>query len=158
MVRQVLVAFAVVMLGVVLGANVYNSVVDATSWGSSSPASFQTARQYHAMVNPGTFYRVASPLTEVVTLLALVVCWKVPGARLFAGAAFALSVAGDVLTFAYFYPRNEIMFSDSSAIQAVVAAWRQWSAMNHVRSAVVLVALCLELVVLTRTAQAASRT
>ena len=157
MVRQVIVGLAVVMFGVVLGANVYNSVVDATSWGANSPASFQTARQYYTAVNPGTFYRVVSPLTQVVALIALIVCWKVPAARPYAGAAFALSVLGDVLTFGYFYPRNAIIFADSSANDAVVTAWRQWSAMNHVRSALVLAALCAEMVVLTRNAQLLSR-
>jgi hypothetical protein len=157
MVRQVMVGLAVVMFGVVLGANVYNSVVDATSWGANSPLSFQTARQYYASVNPGTFYRVVSPATQVAALVALILCWKIPAARTYAGAAFALSVAGDALTFGYFYPRNAIIFADSSAADAVVTAWREWSTMNHVRSALVLVALCAELVAMTRTAQTLSR-
>ena len=153
MARQVVVWLAVIVIGGVLGANVYTSAVDARSWGSNIPTSLDTARQYFSVVNPGAFFRIASPLAQVLSLLALILCWNVPGARLLAGIAVAANATGDIMTFAYFYPRNDIMFINPMSAEAAAHAWRGWAAMNHVRSAVVLTALLAELGTLTRVAQ-----
>lgn len=56
-------------------------------------------RLYFAVVNPGSFFRAVSPIAQLLALLALIVCWKVPGARIAAAIALALTVAGDVMTF-----------------------------------------------------------
>jgi uncharacterized membrane protein len=93
----------------------------------------------------------------VLSLLALILCWNVPGARLLAGIAVAANVTGDIMTFAYFYPRNDIMFVNPMSAEAAAQAWRGWAAMNHVRSAVVLTALLGELGTLTRVAQITAR-
>jgi uncharacterized membrane protein len=143
----------VIVIGGVLGANVYTSWVDARNWGANIPSSLTTAREYFAVVNPGSFFRAVSPIAQLLALLALIICWKVPGARIAAASALALTVAGDVMTFAYFYPRNDIMFVNPMNAEAAAAAWRGWSAMNHVRSVLILGALTAELVALTRVAQ-----
>jgi hypothetical protein len=153
MARQIVLSVAVIVSGGVLGANVYTSWVDARNWGANIPLSLTTAREYFAVVNPGSFFRVMSPMAQLLALLALIVCWKVPGARLAAAIAVGLTVAGDVMTFAYFYPRNDIMFVNPMNAAAAAEAWRGWSAMNHVRSALILGALAAELAALIRVAQ-----
>ena len=157
MARQVVVWLAVIVIGGVLGANVYTSAVDARNWGSNIPTSLNAARQYFSVANPGTFFRIASPLAQVLSVLALILCWNVPGARLLAGIAVAANVTGDIMTFAYFYPRNAVMFVNPMSADAAAEAWRGWVAMNHVRSAVVLTALLAELGTLTRVAQLTAR-
>ena len=61
------------------------------------------------------------------------------------GVAFALYVLGDVLTFAYFYPRNDIMFKDAKLTDVVLLkkVWSEWTFMNWVRSFMILVGLFL---------------
>jgi len=157
MARQVVLWLAVIVIGGVLGANVYTSAVDARNWGSNIPTSLNAARAYFSVVNPGSFFRIVSPLAQVLSLLALILCWDVPGARLFAGIALAANVTGDIMTFAYFYPRNDIMFVNPMNAEAAAQAWRGWATMNHVRSAFVLTALLSELVTLTRVAQMTPR-
>ena len=157
MARQVVVWLAVIVIGGVLGANVYTSAVDARNWGSNIPTSLNAARAYFSVANPGSFFRIASPLAQVLSLLALMLCWNVPGARLFAAIALAANVTGDIMTFAYFYPRNDIMFVNPMNAEAAAQAWRGWATMNHVRSALVLTALLSELVTLTRVAQMTPR-
>lgn len=157
MARQAVVWLAVIVIGGVLGANVYTSAVDARNWGSNIPTSLDAARQYFSVANPGSFFRIASPLAQVLSLLALILCWNVPGARLFAGIAVLANVSGDIMTFAYFYPRNDIMFVNPMNAEAAAQAWRGWAAMNHVRSAMVLAALLAELATLTRVAQITPR-
>jgi hypothetical protein len=157
MATQVVLWLAVIVIGGVLGANVYTSAVDARNWGSNIPTSLNAARAYFAVANPGSFFRIASPLAQMLSLLALILCWNVPGARLLTGIAVAANAAGDIMTFAYFYPRNAIMFINPMSAEAAAHAWRGWAAMNQVRSAVVLTALLAELGTLTRVAQITAR-
>src|SRR3982750_179280 len=98
---------SIALMAVMLGANVYTSVVDAKSWGANIPDSILTARSYFKAVNPGRFFRVASPPNQLFALATLIACWKSgKRARLYFGVAFLLAVLVDALTFAFFYPRN----------------------------------------------------
>ena len=152
--RQAVVFTAIVATGVVLGANVYNSVVDAPNWGAQIPASLENARRYFSVRNPGTFFRVASPLAQALSLLVLIVTWKLGGpTRGLAALALGLGVLADVLTFAYFYPRNDVMFVQPVDIQAMTQSWIGWSSMNHVRNLLVLGGLVCQLSVLWRVAR-----
>ncbi len=120
-----------------LFVNLYNSLVDAQSWGSDLPHSIATARAYFKTVIPGTFFRFFSPLNQMVGLLALLLFWKSsPAVRRYLGAAFVLYALSDVFTFAYFYPRNDIMFKTAplTDVALLKKAWSEWSAMNWLRS------------------------
>ena len=93
-----------------LFVNFYNSLVDARALGSNIPTSIATTREYFKTVNPGTFFRLFSPINQVLGLLVLILFWKsAPTARPYLGAAFWLYVLGDVFTYAYFFLRNEIL-------------------------------------------------
>jgi hypothetical protein len=135
-VRKICVFASMAVMGAVLGVNVYNSIVDARSWSANIPDSILTARNYFKIVNPGTFFRTASPLNQLLALAALVACWKSGSkVRLYFGLAFLLAALTDVLTFAYFYPRNEILFrSAQSNADEFAKICSEWSAMNWVRS------------------------
>lgn len=150
LISRIIIYAAILLLACVFGANVYTSVVDAPNWGSSIPASLDTAKQYFAVANPGTFFRMVSPAAQIAALLSLIVCWKYGGSvRLLAAAALLLAVLGDVMTFAYFYPRNAIMFgSGTYPVEALRETWSSWSTMNHVRSTVILAAVICELAAL----------
>jgi Anthrone oxygenase len=123
--------------------NIYNSIVDAASWGSNVPASIETTRQYYNTTNPGVFFRIFSPINQALALLTLIFFWKTSKeARFFFGAAFVIAVLGDVFTYAYFYPRNNILFmmpiSNISDLSKIV---NQWQVMNWVRSALLIAGL-----------------
>ncbi len=127
-----------------LFVNLYNSLVDAKSWGSDLPNSIATTREYFKVVNPGNFFRIFSPLNQVLALLALIVFWKAgPGIRMWLGAALIMYVVADVFTFAYFYPRNDIMFVKAplTDIATLKAAWQEWSNMNWLRTLIVFIGL-----------------
>ena len=57
-------------------ANVYTSLVDAKSWGSDIPGSIAAAREYFKTVSPANFFRILSPLNQVLALAVLVLFWK----------------------------------------------------------------------------------
>lgn len=123
-----------------LFVNLYTSIVDARSWGSDIPHSIAAARAYFKAANPGDFFRMFSPLNQLLGLLVLILFWKVsPAVRLSLGIAFVLYIAADALTFAYFYPRNDLLFktaqlTDTGLLRRTVA---EWSMMNWVRSFIV---------------------
>jgi len=128
----------------ILFVNLYTSLVDVRSWGSDIPNSIAAAREYFKTVNPGNFFRIFSPANQLMGLLALVLCWRsTPSIRLCLGAAFVLYILGDALTFAYFYPRNDIMFktaqlTDVALLKRTVSEWRM---MNWLRTFIILAGL-----------------
>ena len=134
--KRVCAFVSIAFMAGLLGANVYNSVVDARSWGAGIPDSIFTARTYFKAVNPGAFYRVVSPLNQLIALAALIAGWKSGrNARLYFGLALLLAVLAEALTFAFFYPRNEILFLGAQTnTDVLVRAWSQWSSMNWARN------------------------
>ena len=123
-------------MAVVLGVNVYTSIIDARSWSAHIPDSIVTAREYFKTVNPGTFFRKASPLNQLFALATLVVCWKSgKKVRLYFGLALLVAVLTDVFTFAYFYPRNDVLFVHAlSNADVLTKTCSEWRTMNWVRS------------------------
>jgi hypothetical protein len=116
---------------------IYNTVVDAQTWGSDIPASIQTARDYFQHVDPRRFYEVAGPVNLVLIVLTLILFWKEPvSLRFYFAASLASYTAILILTLAYFVPRNLILFTSSISdhLEQIRTASAQWSAMNWLRS------------------------
>ncbi|MEO6758440.1 MAG: DUF1772 domain-containing protein [Saprospiraceae bacterium] len=137
--RIVLYASITLMAGLAL-TNIYNSLVDAPNWGGNLPQSIENARAYFSVSNPGDFYRIFSPANQVLAILSLVLFWRSgKRVRLFLGFAVLVALAGDALTFGYFYPRNAILFRADvrNNLAEIAEASRQWSSMNWVRSLLV---------------------
>ncbi|MBS1930600.1 MAG: DUF1772 domain-containing protein [Bacteroidetes bacterium] len=111
--------------------------------GADIPKSIETAREYFKAVNPGNFFRIFSPVNQVLGLLALILFWKASATiRIYLGIALVLYVLGDVFTFAYFYPRNDIMFkAQLTDIDAIRKAWTGWNSMNWLRSLILFAGL-----------------
>jgi hypothetical protein len=127
-----------------LFANIYTSLIDAKSWGANIPQSIETAREYFKTVNPGIFFRMIAPANLVVALLVLILFWKVSvTVRIYLGMALALYVCVDVFTFAYFYPRNNILFETTPLpdIDTLKNALTGWRTMNWLRSFIAFVGL-----------------
>jgi hypothetical protein len=138
-----------------LGTGVYESVVVAPNL-QGAPSSLEHARGFYHATNPGTFFRVISPGTQLFLLLALVCNWSpIPFTRWRLAGALALAILGDVITFKFHYPRNTILFSDpltrSAADLDRVAT--EWAAGNYVRIAVILIAVVLVMVSMIRIAR-----
>ena len=119
-------------------------MVDAKSWGNDLPNSIVTARAYFKAAHPGNFFRLFSPINQVLALLCLVLFWKAfPAGRMLLGTALAMYVLCDVMTFAYFYPRNSILFTSANPhdTATLLKAWKEWSNMNWIRSLALLVGI-----------------
>jgi hypothetical protein len=115
--------------------NIYTSMIDAVSWGSSMPGSIETARAYFATVNPGDFFRIFSPINQLLAIVALIAFWRLgKNLRLVLGGALFFYILTDMMTFAYFYPRNETLFVAPLDAAAVARVQSEWATMNWVRS------------------------
>lgn len=116
---------------------IYNSVVNAANWESNVPESITATKEFFVVANPGSFFKVLDPGNQVLILLALVLLWKQSAAiRLYLGMALFCFLFSTILTFTYFYPRNEIMFlseqlPDTETLRRVAT---EWGNMNWVRS------------------------
>ncbi|MCZ2459365.1 MAG: DUF1772 domain-containing protein [Chitinophagales bacterium] len=134
--KQLFLFASIALASGLLFTNIFNSMVDAKSWGADIPKSIETAREYFKTVNPANFFRIFSPINQVLGLLALILFWKASATvRIYLGIALVLYVLGDVFTFAYFYPRNDIMFKEPlTDIDTVRKAWTGWNSMNWLRS------------------------
>jgi hypothetical protein len=145
--RLISAAIALVLSAMLLGAGVYESVVVAPNF-QGAPASLEHARGFYHATNPGMFFRVLSPATQLFLLLALVCNWKPAGTRWRLAGALALAILADIITFKFHYPRNAILFSAPLTTPPAdfdrVAA--EWAAGNYVRIAVVLTMVVLVMV------------
>jgi hypothetical protein len=149
--KSLLYAMACLASGL-LFANVYTSLIDAVNWGRDIPASILATREYFNPKNPGDFFRVFSPLNQVLALLVLLFCWKEGGkVRLYSVLTLVTAVSLDLFTFAYFFPRNDIMFVQpvEGNIDAIRNAWSEWTAMNWVRSGLNVANVVLDFALLT---------
>jgi len=142
--KQIILFASIMLASGLLFSNMYNSMIDARSWGADIPASIETARQYFKVANPGDFFRIFSPVNQVLALLALVLFWKTPDSiPIYLAIAFVLYVLCDVLTFAYFYPRNDILFKTGSLTDTGIlrSAWSGWNVVNWLRTAMLFIGL-----------------
>ncbi len=116
---------------------VYNSIVNAANWESNIPQSITATRDFFVVANPGTFFQFVDPTNMLLIALALILFWKRSSSiRLFLGIALLCFIISMILTFTYFYPRNEIMFLSEQLpdTETLKKAASEWGRMGWVRS------------------------
>ncbi|MBL7869451.1 MAG: DUF1772 domain-containing protein [Flavobacterium lindanitolerans] len=133
--------------------NIYNSIVNAANWESNIPYSIKATKDFFTVANPGSFFKLIDLPNLVLMSLALILFWKhSTSIRLYLGFAIVCFISSLVLTFTYFYPRNEIMFlseqvPDTETLKRVAA---EWGRMNWIRSLIWLVGLICTFLALDR--------
>lgn len=115
---------------------IYNSVVNAANWESNIPQSITATRDFFVVANPGTFFQLVDPTNMLLVVLALILFWKKSSIRLYLGIALLCYITSMILTFTYFYPRNEIMFLSEQLpdTESLKKAATEWGRMGWVRS------------------------
>jgi hypothetical protein len=133
---------AILFLSIILASGlvmvtVYNTIVDAKSWGSDIPASIQAAREYYKHVDPRRFYVIIGPPNLLLSLLTIILFWKDGvSLRIYFGTSFLLYAAIVILTFTYFIPRDLVLFTwpVQDHIEEIRTASSQWGQMNWMRT------------------------
>lgn len=140
--------------------NIYNSIVNAANWESNIPQSITATKDFFVVANPGTFFKMIDSPNLILVVLALILFWKKSSSiRLCLGIASVCFVSSLILTFTYFFPRNEIMFlseqlPDTTTLKQAAA---EWGRMNWVRSLIWLVGLVCVFVALDKVSAGAQR-
>lgn len=140
--KKLILFTSVALAGGVFFTNVFNSMVISEAVKSDIPNSVVAARAYFKTVNPGDFFKIFSPAAQIFAVLSLILFWKTAkSVKVFLGIALLCSVAGDILAFTYFHPRNDLMYLsepilDSETLKKISS---EWSSMNWVRSFILLV-------------------
>ena len=137
-----------------LFVNIYNSIVNAANWESNIPLSITATRNFFVVANPGTFFRLIDPTNMLLIMLALILFWKKSSSiRLFLGIALLCYVSSMILTFTYFYPRNEVMFLSEQlpGTETLKKVASEWGRMNWVRSLIWLAGLACSFIALDKT-------
>lgn len=130
----------------VLFTNIFNSMVIFNAAKADIPNSIVAARDYFKTVNPGDFFKIFSPAAQILTLLSLILFWKYgKSVRILLTLTLLCYVSGDILTFTYFHPRNDIMYlsqpvPDNETLTRIAS---EWSSMNWVRSLVIFIGVLL---------------
>jgi hypothetical protein len=143
MLPQVLSTLALLGLALLLGATVYESVVMAPNYERAIPASIELARQFLKRTTPAHFFRIVTPLTQLLLLAGIVTSWQIGTVRSRLLTALGVLVLLDLITFAFHYPRLAIMFKapmpeDPTRLSR---AAREWALGNLVRAVLVVGAL-----------------
>jgi uncharacterized membrane protein len=123
---------------------VYNSIVNAANWESNIPQSITATRDFFVVANPGTFFQLVDPTNMLLVVLALILFWKrSTSIRLFLGIALLCYISSMILTFTYFYPRNDVMFLSKQLpdTETLKKAASEWGRMGWVRCLLSLVGL-----------------
>ena len=68
--KNIIVFLSISIASGILFVNLYTSLIDAKSWGSDIPNSIGAAREYFKAVTPGDYFRIFSPLNQVVGLFS----------------------------------------------------------------------------------------
>ena len=140
---------AIIALGMLLGACSYESVVMAPNYAAQVPESLQRARNFLVVSNPGNYFRVLAPATQITLVLAVLLTWRVPGARWWILGALAGAVLTDAITYTFHYPRNAILFQQPLTgvpVSSLQAAAREWGPGNLVRVALLACAVVCALI------------
>lgn len=139
--KKIILLSSVAVASGVLFANIFNSMVIAVATDSDIPNSVIAARDFFKTANPGNFFKIFSPASQLLTLLSLVLCWKkAKSIRLFLSIALICYILGDIFAFTYFHPRTDIMMSQPTPdTETLKRLSSEWSNMNWVRSFILLI-------------------
>ena len=137
--RLIVMGAALLGASALFGASLYDAVVLAPNL-LGGPTGLEHGRLFMSTATPGNLFRILSPATQVLLLVAIVANWASPQRRWpLVGALLAL-VLCDVITFTYHYPRNHLMFDAPLTVEPerLSLAARQWATANLLRVALVL--------------------
>ena len=107
---QIALATAIVAVGIVLGGNLFDVIVNEKNVVRDFPDSIYHIRRFYKFSNPGNFFRLFSPIYGLSVLVALVCFWDAPYDRrwLIVGSIVSYAIT-QAITVGYFFPQNRLL-------------------------------------------------
>lgn len=113
----VLTAYMWVMM-VLFGAIVLETFMVYPNVFADPPQSLELAMDFLSVSGPSDFFPPLGFATWVLGAGALVLCWPVKAARWWIAFSLAMILCEGVASMLYFWPRNEIMFVEGTAVHS----------------------------------------
>lgn len=132
-IREIVLGATIIGIGMLLGTGLYETMVNVPNFQTNIPQSLEHISKFWTAANPGHFFRIVAPLTQILALLSLILCWKSPaGRRWYLLLAFLLVVGADIITFTIHYPRNTFLFTNPlnespELLQQAATEWAFWN-------------------------------
>lgn len=128
---------------IVLGGTIFSVMVEYPNWFANVPSSLAATRNFYAVLHPGYFFQIFGPLMLLTGAAFVIAGWRIAHARKLVIVGIVITIAIELLTFLYIYPRLSIMLGPDAASQTVDAmqqAARQFTTADRLRTALMFVA------------------
>ncbi len=103
---------------ILLGSIVLETFMVYPNIFHDAPRSLETTMEFMAVTSPGNFYPPLGFLSWLTGIGALILCWRVKSARYWLLSSLIMIVCEGLVSMAFFWPRNEIMFIEGSAVHS----------------------------------------
>ncbi len=118
------IAFAVILtylwvMMILLGAILFDTLVLYPDIFYDVPRSLDTAVEFMVVRGPGDFFRPLGFFSWLTGIGALILGWRVKSARYWILASLIMMVCQGLISMAFFWPRNTIMFTEGTAVHSV---------------------------------------
>ena len=117
------IAFAVILaylwvMMILLGAIVLETFMVYPNIFHDAPRSLETAMEFMAVSTPGDFFPTLGFLSWLAGIGALILGWRVKSARCWILVSLIMIVCEGLVSMAFFWPRNTIMFTEGTAVHS----------------------------------------
>jgi len=120
--QQIAFAFVLTYLWVamiLLGAIVFDTFIVYPNVFNDVPRSLEIAMAFASARGPGDFFPPVGNLAILTGVGALILGWRVNSARYWILASVIVIVAEGLLSIAFFWPRNTILFEEGITVHSV---------------------------------------
>ncbi len=120
--QQIAFAFILTYLWVMmilLGAILFDTLILYPNVFHDVPRSLETAMEFMAVRGPGDFFPPLGMLSWLTGIGSLVLNWHVKSARYWILGSLIMIVCQGLVSMAFFWPRNTIMFTEGTAVHSV---------------------------------------
>lgn len=117
------IAFAVLLtylwvMMILLGSIVLETFMVYPNIFHDAPRSLETAMEFMAVSSPGDFFPPLGFLSWLTGIGALVLAWRVRSARYWILISLIMIVCEGLVSMAFSWPRNTIMFTEGTAVHS----------------------------------------
>ncbi|MDP8952799.1 MAG: hypothetical protein M3N18_11295 [Actinomycetota bacterium] len=106
-------------LMILLGAILFDTLVLYPNIFHDVPRSLDTAMGFMVVRGPGDFFPSLGFLSWLTGIGALILSWRVKSARYWILGSLIVMVCQGLVSMAFFWPRNTIMFEEGTAVHSV---------------------------------------
>ena len=118
------IAFAVILtylwvMMILLGSIVLETFMVYPNIFYDAPRSLETALEFMPIRTPGDFFPPLGFVSWITGVLSLILTWRVKPARYWILGSLIVMVCEGLISMAFFWPRNTIMFTEGTEVHSV---------------------------------------